>query len=172
VRPLIAAYAAGREPGDPVYLYARAVPIWAFYTTDWSHPDLLRLDELKSLAIRIGPNSGNVPSRGRPLHQEGFDLVVRAGDHLELVGTPSGIEILYGRVDRREPDPGWADNEVTRMREAGGAHVWVMLTHHSTAVETDLQAAILRAGGRIEGDWHNWAARLWRIRFPGLRSPG
>jgi hypothetical protein len=94
VRPMIAAYVAGREPGDPVYLYARGVPIWAFYTTDWSHPDRRRLEALKSLAIRIGPNSGNVPARGRPVQHEGFDLVVPTGDHVELVGTPSGIEIL------------------------------------------------------------------------------
>jgi hypothetical protein len=164
VRPMIAAYATGRESGDPVYIYARAVPIWGFYTTDWSHPDLLRLDELKSLAIRIGPNSGNSPSRGGPVQREGFDLVVRAGDHEEMVGTPSGVEILYGRSGRQEPDPGWADNEVE--------HIWVLLTHHSTQVEDQLQAAILRGGGRIEGDWRAWAARLWRIRFPRPGGPG
>ena len=172
VRPMIAAYTAGREPGDPVYVYARAVPIWAFYTTDWSRPDLVRLNELKSLAIRIGPNSGNSPSREHPVQHEGFDLVVPSGDHQELVGTASGIEILYGRVGRREPDPGWADNEVERMREAGGAHIWVMLTHHSTAVESDLEAAISRAGGKIEGDLRSWAARLWRVSFRRAAIPG
>ena len=93
--------------------------------------------------------------------------MVNSGDHVELIGTPSGIEILYGRVLRSRPDPGWANNEVERMRQAGGGHTWVMLTHHSTAVETDLQAAILRAGGRIEGDWRGWAVRLWRVRFSG-----
>lgn len=172
VRPMLAAYAAGREPGDPVYLYARAVPIWAFYTTDWSHPDLQRVAELTALARRIGPNSGNAPSRGRPVQHEGFDLVVRAGDHVELVGAPSGIEILYTLAMRLMPDSGWADNEVERMRNAGGEHIWVFLTHHSTAVETDLQAAIVRAGGTIEGDWRRWAVRLWRIRFPRPGSPG
>jgi hypothetical protein len=39
-------------------------------------------------------------------------------------------------------------------------------------VETDLKAAILRAGGTIEGDWHAWAVRLWRIRFSRPGSPG
>jgi hypothetical protein len=166
VRPMLTQYEDGRSPGDPVYLYARAVPIWAFYTTDWSLPDRPRLDSLLALARRLGPNSGNAPSRGRPVLHEGFELVVRSGDHDELVGTPSGIEILYRGSGRRTPDPGWADNEVARMRATGRQQIWVVLTHHSTEVETDLQAAIFRAGGSIAEDWREWAARLWHVRFP------
>ncbi len=166
VRPMLSQYDTDRSPGDPVYVYARAVPIWAFYTTDWSQPDRPRLDSLLALAQRLGPNSGNSPSRGRPVQHEGFDLVVRANDHNELVGIPSGIEILYRGSGRRTPDPGWADNEVARMRTAGGQRIWVVLTHHSTEVETDLQAAILRVGGSIAEDWREWAARLWQVRFP------
>ena len=171
VRPMLSQYDTDRSPGDPVYIYARAVPIWAFYTTDWSQPDRPRLDSLLALAQRLGPNSGNSPSRGRPVQHEGFDLVVRTSDHNELVGTPSGIEILYRGSGRRTPDPGWADNEVTRMRAAGGQRLWVVLTHHSTEVETDLQAAILRVGGSIAEDWREWAARLWQVRFPAPNRP-
>ena len=105
------------------------------------------------------------------MQHEGFDLVVRTSDHNELVGTPSGIEILYRGSGRRTPDPGWADNEVTRMRAAGGQRLWVVLTHHSTEVETDLQAAILRVGGSIAEDWREWAARLWQVRFPAPNRP-
>jgi hypothetical protein len=118
------------------------------------------------LAQRIGPNSGNAPSRDRPVAHEGFELVVRSGDHDELVGISSGIEILYRGSGRRTPDPGWADNEVARMRATGARQIWIVLTHHSTEVETDLQTAILRAGGSIAEDWREWAARLWQVSFP------
>ncbi|HEV8598034.1 MAG TPA: glycosyltransferase family 39 protein [Gemmatimonadales bacterium] len=171
VRPMLTQYDTSRSPGDPVYLYARGVPIWAYYTTDWSHPDQTRLNSLLSLAQKIGPNSGNNPSRRRPVEHEGFDLVVPAGDHDELVGTPSGVEILYARADRRAPDPGWADNEVARMRAAGGRQIWVVLTHYSTEVEADLEAAIRRAGGTIAEDWREWAARLWQVHFSAPNQP-
>jgi hypothetical protein len=49
---------------------------------------------------------------------------------------------------------------------AGNRQTWVVLTHHSIEVETDLQAAILRAGGSVGEDWREWAARLWQVRFP------
>ena len=34
---------ARRRPGEPVYIFARSLPAWIYYSTDWSRPDSLRL---------------------------------------------------------------------------------------------------------------------------------
>ena len=71
----------------------------------------------------------------------------------------------YGQSERRVPDPGWADNDVSRMREVGRPSIWLFLTHHSTPVESDLEEALQRAGGTITHERHDWAVRLWRVEF-------
>jgi hypothetical protein len=172
VRPMLVQYATSRSPGDPVYLYARTIPSWAFYTTDWSHPDRARINALMALARRIGPNSGNIPSRGRPVVHEGWDLVNRSGDHDELVGIPSGMEDRQDTFLHGHPDPGWADNEAARMRAAGGRQIWVVLGHRFNVLDNELEQAIVRAGGRIVGDRQHWWMRIWQVRFPTSQQPG
>jgi hypothetical protein len=100
------------------------------------------------------------------VHDEGFGYTLGAEDHIEVVGVASGIEMLYGRTDRRTPDPGWATNEVVRLRAVAKDRAWVFLTHHNTAVESELTAALQVAGARIQTDRTDWAVRLLLVRFP------
>jgi hypothetical protein len=43
VKPLLALLQSHRHGGEPVYVFAGAVPAWAFYTTNWRAPDSERL---------------------------------------------------------------------------------------------------------------------------------
>ena len=54
--------AAGAD--EPVYVSARGLPIWTFYTTDWSAPDLERLGFLERVAGPGGPAFQNRDGAG------------------------------------------------------------------------------------------------------------
>ncbi|MGH7751180.1 MAG: hypothetical protein ACREN5_00045, partial [Gemmatimonadales bacterium] len=61
---------------------------------------------------------------------------------------------------------GWADNEVARMREAGGPFTWLFLANnspeHAPALHRSLRAAgAVRVSERVERD-----GALLRYRWP------
>src|SRR5438552_18030453 len=64
-------------PETPVYVLANALPMWAFYTTDWAAPDAGRLHWLARLAGPGGPAFHNAAARGRVRPDEAAPLVGR-----------------------------------------------------------------------------------------------
>ena len=73
--------------GEPVYIFARAIPAWVFHTTNWADPDTARL---AWVARNGGPDGGafvNGPSRGTRPRGEGRGLVYLRGGRTELFGT-------------------------------------------------------------------------------------
>jgi Dolichyl-phosphate-mannose-protein mannosyltransferase len=136
------------QAGDPVYVYPLDVPRWVFYTTDWTQPDTSRVDSLTAMATVLGPNSGNRPPRGYPVVDEGCHLVLRAGQHTELIGVPTGIEILSDGPIRRTPDPGWASNEAARVRAAAAPGIWLVFIH-GRSVAAALGDTLIAGGGQV-----------------------
>jgi len=179
VRPLAAQVARerdgsapGRQPDVPVYVYAAAVPAWAFYTTDWSAPDTARLRFLARVASPGGPAFHNAAGRpaGRVVEGEGRHLVVRTAMYWELIGTPPGTQYReLTRWSQESPDPGWAENEAARIRATGARQVWVVTATSRTEPIDRLRRALGQLGaveefGRLERN-----ARLYRYRF--LQQP-
>ncbi|MFL5574562.1 MAG: glycosyltransferase family 39 protein [Gemmatimonadaceae bacterium] len=167
-REIVAGYVR-RASSDPVYVLARAVPNWAFYTTDWHAPDRARLAWMARLALPTSPAFENAPSRGRPVGREGDALVYAARGRRELIGIPSGME-WHERVEwlRPRPDSGWAANEARRVREAATSargYTWLFLTHYVDVQRDELLEAIRRAGGRVVFLDQREGAVLYRVRF-------
>ncbi|CAK0743875.1 mannosyltransferase [Gammaproteobacteria bacterium] len=137
-REAVATWRAQRVPGDAVYITARGVTAWLFYTTDWENPDLERLAWFKKIASAKGPAYENRVSRkGSVLPTESEAFTRTVGDHLELIGTPTGMEWRpIGGFVRSTPDPGWLENEITRLQKAG-PRVWLFSDH-------DLDQVVLR----------------------------
>jgi 4-amino-4-deoxy-L-arabinose transferase-like glycosyltransferase len=129
LRPLVAALQARRQTGEPVYVFAGAIPAWAMYTTDWKSPDTRRLDYLRRIARAGGPAFENAPSRGRPVRDEGSELTYPAQGGLELYGIPDGLEARVFGLTNPMPDPGWAENEARRIRRVANPGVWLILSH-------------------------------------------
>jgi hypothetical protein len=132
VRRDLAAVWRHAEAGEPVYVFSLDVPRWAFYTTDWSHPDTVRLDRIMTLASTLGPNSGNAPPRGHAVTHEGRQLILHTPTHTELLGVPTGVEILSNGPTRRDADPGWATNEAMRVRAVAAPIAWLVFLHGRT----------------------------------------
>lgn len=129
VRGGLAAVWRHAEAGEAVYVFSLDVPRWTFYTTDWSHPDTARLDRIMTLASTLGPNSGNAPPRGHTVAHEGHEFILHTPTHTELLGVPTGVEILSNGPTHRDPDPGWATNEASRVRQVAAPTAWLVFLH-------------------------------------------
>jgi 4-amino-4-deoxy-L-arabinose transferase-like glycosyltransferase len=159
-----------RRPGDAVYVFSRVVPVWLYYTTDWEAPDRARVEWLLDAARRIGPNSGNRPTRGTAVTAEGDELRREGTYGTELVGIATGIEHPTPPDGRRTPDPGWAENETRRIIRECGSGVWLFFSHGSDAAEAELLPALEAAGLARDVESRRRAVRIYRMVCPAGSS--
>lgn len=134
-------YETHRAPGEPIYVFAAALPAWTFYTTDWRHPDRARLARMARLGSFGGPAFENAPRRTHAIGIEGDSLVYSLGDAREIIGLYHGAQ---GRsaapLAEMSPDTNWTANEARRIRNAAAPAVWV-LTIRAMGLERFLYAA-------------------------------
>ena len=133
----------------PIYVSARGVPVWLFYTTNWAEPDLLRLSTLVGWTERGGPAFENAPSRGRAVMAgEGAGLVLRR-QATEIVGLPTGMQ-LRSRTGLSQPlpDPGWAHNEIRRLKRVEASEVWLVFLYSVDSGHLFLTRALDATGAR------------------------
>lgn len=170
VRPLIREWQQRRDPAEPVYVYAAAIPAWAFYSTDWTRPDTARLRWLAETGGSHGPAFPNLLPRGRPVVWEGDELTRNASGVHELLGIGAGRGVRWGRPAPEAPDSGWADNEARRIRAAGD-QVWLLFVplwpgDHQPNLD-DLQSALRQRGAVVTAEFHAREADLYLYRFSG-----
>ena len=165
-RSLIARFREQHAPGAAIYVFARGIPAWLFYSTDWRTPDLGRVRERIAVVSSTGPAFRNAPSRGRAVVMEGDSLRYAAGDWTELVGVPTGTGPDSLGIPSPAPDSGWADNEARRLQEAGGPEAWVLLSSFQPMVPDQLEAALARRGGTRSLREDRPGAVLMRWTFP------
>jgi Dolichyl-phosphate-mannose-protein mannosyltransferase len=133
-----------RLPGEPVYIFARSLPAWIYYSTDWSRPDTARLRFLTAAAHSTGAAFENAPSRGRVREEEVWAVSPSPVAPGELLGLPSGMEWREVQEHvRAEPDSGWVEVERRRIEGAAVPGIWVLATAWYAA-ESDLFAALER----------------------------
>jgi hypothetical protein len=168
VRPLADFYEE-RGRNEPVYIFPRAVPAWAFHTTNWNVPDTMRLAWIAEIAGPGGLGFVNGPSRGPRQLGEGAGLVYASQARTELLGTSTGAQ---GRVGvgyaPPHPDPGWAESEASRMRVAANPYMWIVMSdyEHGTFDEgAILMKAVKAAGGDVAYTKRAPYAVLYRVRF-------
>jgi hypothetical protein len=139
---------ARRRPGEPVYIFARSLPAWIYYSTDWSRPDSLRLEFFARAATSGGAGFENRPSRGRVSEPDSSTVVYGSGTSAELLGLPSGMEWreVQEHVGLR-PDSGWVDVEVRRIERAAHPAVWVLASGYY-APESELFSTLDRSAVR------------------------
>ena len=166
---LVRSFMTHARVGEPVYVYARAVPLWTYYSTDWTQPDTVRVQRLLRNAIEIGPGSGNGQSRGRPVRHEGFERRFPFRGSVELVGIATGME-RTGIMIRAAPDSGWAENEAERIRQVAAPTVWVAFAHYAPLPLQQLQGALARLGGRVVFTDVRPGAALFQYRFANRDS--
>jgi hypothetical protein len=116
-----------RLPGEPVYVFARSLPAWIYYSTDWGHPDTVRLSRLIDLASAAGAAFENAPSRGIVQDSDTTSVSLPSAGAPELIGLPSGMEWreVVGHVATK-PDSGWVGVESRRIQAAATPGIWVL----------------------------------------------
>jgi Dolichyl-phosphate-mannose-protein mannosyltransferase len=146
LRPAVAFLQASLLPGEPIYVEAGALPAWTFYTTDWSHPDMSRLERMAHEASFGGGAFENQASRGRRVAGDGADLVFPFRDGVELLGVGDGGAFRVGARHKPPSDTGWAESEAQRIRMAARPTAW-LVTIKLPWADIKLDAAIRSAGG-------------------------
>lgn len=110
---------------DPVYVTPEAIPLWAFYSTDWSRPDTIRLDHF---AFRDS-------------------MAFTANGRRELIGAWAGQVFTEARgYVRSAPEPGWAAGEADRIAAVARPGVWLFTTADNTSLPDSLRAEFVRRG--------------------------
>jgi hypothetical protein len=128
-RTLVAAFRERPASGEAVYVAARGIPSWVFYTTNWEKPDRDRL-AFYARAASDGPSFENAPSRAHPVVDEGSDLVYYVrGRRPELLGLATGRQWRWPSFVTANPDEGWAANEARRIARAADPCAWMYFTH-------------------------------------------
>ena len=151
---------------QPVYIYSAAIPAWAFYSTDWTHPDTARLRDIIGTQGADGEAFHNAPGRGRAVSDtEGDGLAVSSGGRRELLGLAPGIQYREGAMfSQAAPDPGWASHEARRIRGAGPT-VWVVLAPGNSPVVRELLDTLKGLGARSTAVRIDHQAALYQLQF-------
>ena len=126
-RTLVAAFRERPASGEAVYVAARGMPSWLFYTTNWEKPDRARLAFYARVA-REGPTF-ETPGR-RPADADRVYYV--RGRRPELLGlATAGREWRWPSFWIESPDDGWAAHEARRIADAADPCTWMYFTHLS-----------------------------------------
>jgi hypothetical protein len=167
---LVTEFHERRRAGEPVYVFARSLPAWIYYTTDWERPDTVRFRALIAAAGAGGSAFENAPSRGHVSTAEVDRLRPVAEAWGELLGLPSGMEWREVQEHlRTAPDSGWVDIEQRRIMEAANPGVWVVASAFYAA-ESDLFAALERSAVRRTFADTRPGSALVRYEFSGRAS--
>lgn len=164
--PLVAELEVRHSPNAAIYVSARAIPEWLFYTTDWRNaPDTGRVQVLGDLVSSGGRAFRHAPTRNRPVQDEGDDLVYEYRDWTELIGIPTGQGPDAQGIATDRPDSGWANNEVRRLKAAGREDNWIVMASFARTVPLVLRHAVEGAGGAFTLWDQREGALVARVRF-------
>jgi hypothetical protein len=166
-RPLIELIESQRD-GEATYVNAFGLPAWVFYTTDWYAPDTAQLRWIARIASSGGPAFANAPARVAAVGHSGDELMYEEARGINVVGLPAGMEFrnaLHGYL-RPSPDPGWAENEIRRLRAVSRPYAYIFLSHYARVQSAELLAAVERAGGVIVESLERRGAAAYRVCLP------
>jgi hypothetical protein len=166
-RGAVAAIASARGR-EPVYVAPSAIPLWTYYSTNWSRPDTRYLDSVAHLATSGGISFAGAVSRGRAVQpEEGRSLIFQRGGAAELIGVRTG-EPYFNEADlsREVPDSGWARTETARMLATCGSHIWIISAVRVKEETEPLLRELRAAGGRLAARFDERNAAAVRVTLP------
>jgi hypothetical protein len=164
VGPVVQRFRERAKAGEPIYVFARALPAWTFYTTDWNRPDTERLARMAREGSSGGLAFENAPSRGRPVNDDGARLRFAYSSWTELLGVFSGAQWRPDRLPSTRPDTDWAVSEARRIKEEANPRAWVLLVE-SRGIDNQLQLAIEHVGGEPREEFRQGDVRLVRYEW-------
>ena len=151
---------------EPVYVGARGIPAWLFYTTDWERPDRERL-RFYAREATWGRCFENAPSRGRRVVNEGSGLVYQRRQRKEILGLASGRQWRYPTWVTAIPDEGWAENEAARIAHLANPCAWLFFSQLSDMTHKRVMWHLRDDyGARRRYERYERGSVLWRFCLP------
>jgi hypothetical protein len=138
----------GGYAGEPVFIFPRSIPSWAFYTSDWSSNP--RRYDWFVRAYRFGSLSfGDMPSRSAHPIENAAPPELSDLHRPEFLGLYSGVENTVPMINSEEPDPGWAAHEVMQLRQIAHPCVWLYSFQSRTGELIAIRGALKEAGAQV-----------------------
>lgn len=128
-RPVFAEYARRRSLGEPTYVFARSVPAWLFYSTDWGQADYRQTRHVMRLASPGQPSWMNSIRSGVWAPRDTWPPDFPGTVGMVLTGLASGYHIAEQADLNARPDPAWASAEVSRISSATTRCAWLFTAH-------------------------------------------
>lgn len=145
---------------EPLYIFARTIPIWLYYTTNWERVDSARVNWWLEAAAAIGPNSGNGPPTRAVSHKR---LARRYRQSWELAGSRTGMETLEGWPRKSADLSEWAGAELQRIAQYAKPTVWLVFSQEAAPYRVILAEARARSGAI---DFQNRQLFVAQLRLP------
>jgi hypothetical protein len=163
----------GAHGHEPVYVAPGAANIWAYYSTDWTHPDFTYLDSIAHLTSSGGVAFIAGPSRhARVRADEGRGLVFDRNGGRELIGLRTGNPSRASGASSFVPDSGWVEEEVSRMLATCDRHLWIISAIRVKTEAEPLLRALLSAGSRVVYRFDELQASAFRLELPAQQADG
>lgn len=154
-----------RRNAEPVYLLSGGAPAWVFYTTNWHHPDLARLEWY----ARTNPRR-TAPPRSHPVRDDEPALEWNGTDGVELVSRFTGMKFFMNRGwATAGPDPNWGNAEMKRLAARTRHTAWIFGSHLPATQVDSLREGLKQNGGEIVRQAGGDASLLWQVRFHPAR---
>ncbi|HEX4561170.1 MAG TPA: glycosyltransferase family 39 protein [Gemmatimonadales bacterium] len=150
-RTLIDDWANRAGPTEPIYVFQGAVPAWAFYTSDWSHPDSAWLEALAQVHLN-----------------RDADLDLARAGRREIIGHYTGIQwYTVEGATQAHPDSTWPGHETRRIKASGSGNIWLLFTQTYKDEVPQLLRALADSGvTRVYADSARGAS-LYEYRIGG-----
>jgi hypothetical protein len=110
----------------PVYVGARGLPSWFFYSSQLDAHTDVRFAKIQQLFRFGSPAFGDAPAEAVNVRDPGDWLKLQLGCRSEIYGFGSGTPYRNGLPDAgRTPVIGWAANEINRISRASATSFWL-----------------------------------------------
>jgi hypothetical protein len=140
-RPAIDSVGTRRLASEPIYVSSDAIPVWLYYTTDWSNPDLARIRN--GARVYLSGVTGQRPA-GEPVI-----LHYNRTPYNEVYGGYSGAAREVIQVQATPVLPGWGDSEMNRLKSATQSCAWVFYMNFSVPEFEAFKSGLSNAHGTI-----------------------
>jgi len=159
------------QPGDAVYIYARALPAWLIYTAEW-RTDRMAVRQLMTVASPFGVAFMNSETSREPTAEELIILRRDLASRNEVYGGASGRHIrpLSPRIWPVNPE--WAGREVQRIRAAATTGCVTLFNAHVLGDEREaLTQELVRQNAKLRMITSDQAAERFCFSASGKAAP-
>jgi hypothetical protein len=153
------------EPAAPVWLTRWGMPVWVYYTTDWTAPDTVRIDWY------AGQTKDGWLGTTIPVFDDGESRLHRWNGRVERISGPSGIKSEAGGLRDLGSGDDWARNEARLIASLADARPWILMIHEKPPEHSAIVQAIQASAMTLDSVAAEKRSTLWRVGPTSAQAP-